>query len=199
LKDFINLVITKRTDPHLLNLMKNHYSRPKGFVGRNICYAIFYNNNYYGHIIGGSSVKHLNGRDNYFSLNKMNKNILLQSIINNIFYNINKINGKYPKRNFTTKVLQSFINKITVDWELKYGDKVIGFETLVELPRKGELYLKDKWVHVGTTKGFTCKREGGKGTDSWSGKRVWDTKNLKPKIVLCKKFHKNWETSSPSV
>ena len=86
------------------------------------------------------------------------------------------------------KVLQKFIKTITVDWELKYGNKVIGFETLVELPRKGELYLKDKWVHVGTTKGFTCKREGGKGTDSWSGKRVWDTKNLKPKIVLCKKI-----------
>ena len=184
----IELITTKRTDERLLSLMKIHYSKPKGFVGRNICYAILYDNNYYGHIIGGSTVKHLTGRDNYFNINKENKNNLLQNIVNNIFYNINKIDDKYPERNFTTKVLQKFIKTITVDWELKYGNKVIGFETLVELPRKGELYLKDKWVHVGTTKGFTCKREGGKGTDSWSGKRVWDTKNLKPKIVLCKKI-----------
>ena len=74
-----------------------------------------------------------------------------------------------------------------MDWESKYGDKVIGFETLVELPRTGELYLRAGWSEVGITKGYTCKRVAGKGTDSWSGKRVWDTKKLRPKRVFCKK------------
>ena len=95
-------------------------------------------------------------------------------------------NNKNPTRNFTTKVLRTFCNTVVNDWEEKYGDEVIGFESLVELPRAGELYLKDKWTLVGQTKGFTCKRTKGKGTDNWSGKPIWDTKNLKPKLVFCK-------------
>jgi len=63
----------------------------------------------------------------------------------------------------------------------------MGFETLVELPRKGELYLKNKWVHVGTTKGFTCKRVAGTKEEKFTGKRVWDYNNLRPKLILCKK------------
>ena len=180
------LSVTKRTDTSLLDLMNRHYSKPKGFVGRNICYAITYNDIYYGHIVGGSSTMHLAGRDDFFNLTKDTKLENLKRIVNNIFYHIEKHNNKYPTRNFTTKVLRTFCNTVVNDWEEKYGDEVIGFESLVELPRAGELYLKDKWTLVGQTKGFTCKRTKGKGTDNWSGKRIWDTKNLKPKLVFCK-------------
>ena len=74
--------------------------------------------------------------------------------------------------------------RVIIDWFNKYGDKVIGFETLVELPRTGECYRRDGWEQIGQTKGFTCKRVAGKSTDSWGGRRVWDYKNLRPKIVL---------------
>jgi hypothetical protein len=40
------------------------------------------------------------------------------------------------------------------------------------------------WTCVGMTKGYTCKRIGGQGTDSWTGQRIWDTKNLRPKLVF---------------
>jgi hypothetical protein len=43
---------------------------------------------------------------------------------------------------------------------------------------------KDGWRLVGQTKGYTCKRIAGNSTDSWTGKRVWDTKNLRPKLVF---------------
>jgi len=164
--------------------MQKHYSKPKGFVGRNICYAILYNDIYYGHIVGGSATRFLPGRNEYLNITVKQ----LNNVINNIFYNISKVNKKYPKRNFTTFVVREFVKKIKEDWQEKYGDKVIGFETLVEKPRTGELYLKAGWVKVGETKGFSCKRVGGKGTDSWTGKRVWDTKNLKPKLVFCYKI-----------
>jgi hypothetical protein len=39
-------------------------------------------------------------------------------------------------------------------------------------------------TRVGVTRGMTCKRVGGKGSDSWSGRRVWDEENLRPKRVL---------------
>lgn len=179
----LELQITKRTDTRLLELMTIHYSQPKGFVGRNICYAIFYNKVYYGHIIGGSATKFLPGRNQYFNITSKQ----LNSIINNIFYHIHKIGNKYPFRNFTSYILNQFTKQIKQDWADKYNNEVLGFESLVELPRTGDLYKKDNWDLVGQTLGYTCKRVAGKGTDSWSGKRVWDTDNLRPKLVFCKK------------
>lgn len=77
--------------------------------------------------------------------------------------------------------------KINVDWKEKYGDEIIGFESLIEIPRTGECYRRDGWEMIGQTKGFTCKRTAGKGTDSWGGKRVWDKENLRPKLVFVRK------------
>lgn len=173
----------KRSDSRILAHMAVHYSQPKGFVGRNICYAVLWNNVLYGTIAGGSACKFLPGRNEFFGIDKNN----LNGIINNIFYHVEKVNGSYPCRWFTVKVPNAFMDQIILDWQNKYGDAVVGFESLVELPRTGQLYLKAGWVCVGQTKGYTCKRGAGKGTDSWGGKRVWDTKNLRPKLVFCKK------------
>ncbi len=180
----IKLIQTKRTDTRLLERMSVHYSKPKGFVGRNICYAIEDNEgNYYGHIVAGSATLHLKGRHDFLGTTKEN----LNSIVNNIFFNCKPVNNKYPMRNFTSEVVKLFVKTVMRDWQDKYGDKVIGFETLVEPPRTGELYMKSGFTVVGETLGFTCKRESGKSTDNWSGRRVWNTKELKPKIVLCMK------------
>jgi hypothetical protein len=174
----------KRTDPRILVDMAVHYSKPGGFVGRNICYAIMFGDVYYGAIVGGSSTLHLVGRDEFFYLTKATKKSKLNRIINNIFYHIEKKGGKYPIRNMVPTVLKMFRERVTTDWVAKYNNSVIGFESLIELPRTGEAYKRDGWTEVGITKGQTCKRVAGKGTDSWTGKRVWDTKNLRPKRVF---------------
>jgi hypothetical protein len=128
---------------------------------------------------------HLVGRDPFFGLIPETKKESLLGIVNNIFYHIEPGAG-YPLRNFTTRVLREFRKQIAGDWQDKYGQSVMGFETLVELPRTGELYRRDGWTEVGITKGQTCKRVAGKGSDSWTGKRVWDTVNLRPKRVFCR-------------
>lgn len=176
----LELKIVKRTEPNLLECMNIHYSKPKGFVGRNICYAILYQELLYGFIVGGSATRFLPGRNEFLQVTNLNQ------IVNNIFYHIAPRDKKYPLHNFTTKVITYWRKRISKDWENKYGDKVLGFETLVELPRLGTCYLKDDWIEVGITIGYTCKRIGGIGTDSWTGKRIWDIKNLRPKRVLCR-------------
>lgn len=158
-----------------------HYSKPKGFVGRNICYAIYFAGTYYGHIVGGSATLHLPGRHEFLGTSRAS----LNHIVNNIFFHVEKVDGKYPIRNFTSYVLQGFVQRMQVDWYSKYGDYVVGFETLIELPRSGECYRRAGWREVGMTTGYTCKRTGGKGTDGWSGKRVWNTHTLRPKRVFC--------------
>ena len=179
----IHLKITSKTNEKLLQSMAKHYTKPKGFVGRSICYAIYYNNTYYGHIVGGSCTLFLPGRNEYFGIDKSK----FQQIVNNVFYHVEKVNGKYPIRNFTSQVLKAWREKINVDWLDKYGDKVIGFESLIEPPRTADLYKKDKWILVGKTYGFTCRRIPGKEKGLFkTGKRIWDRKNLRPKLVFCR-------------
>jgi len=179
----LNLEITPKSDSRLKARMVVHYSQPKGFVGRSICYAILWDNTYYGHIVAGSSTLHLPGRNEFFEITKEN----LNNVVNNIFYSISPVLNRYPRRNFTTYVVQQWRERVKIDWKNKYGDSVFGYETLIELPRTGELYRRDGWQEVGMTKGYTCKRVAGTSTDSWSGKRVWNTENLRPKYVLCRK------------
>jgi hypothetical protein len=180
----MELTIVKRTSPQLLEEMEVHYSKPKGFVGRNICYAIHNDSVCYGHIIGGSATRHLPGRDEYLGVKTLT---ILNNIVNNIFFHVETKEGRYPTRNFTTKVIKLFEKEIIKDWKEKYGDDVFALETLVEIPRTGECYRRAGWVNVGVTKGFTCKRVSGISSDGWSGRRIWDTKNLRPKNVLIKK------------
>jgi len=148
----LELQRTKRTDRNLLSRMEDHYSKPKGFVGRSICYAIFYDSIYYGHIVAGSAVRFLpNSIDN------------LNCVINNVSP---PNNHKYPVRNFASLVVKQFVIQSQRDWKIKYGDTCVGFETLVEKPRRGTLYLRAGWTLVGETKGYTCKRIAGRGTDN---------------------------------
>jgi hypothetical protein len=171
----LELIRVSRTSSELLRNMAQHYSQPLGFVGRNICYVIVFDGLCYGAIAGGSATRFLPNREVIGSLNNG---------VNNIFYHVERRNGQYPIRNFTAAVLGLYRSRIEQDWLDSYGDDVRWHETLVELPRTGDCYRRDGWSLVGQTKGYTCKRTAGKGTDSWSGRRVWDTDNLRPKLVL---------------
>ncbi len=176
--DRLSLERIRRDDPEIITCMTRHYSMPNGFVGRSICYAILFGNKCYGAIAGGSATRFLPNREIIGTLNNG---------VNNIFFHSDR-NGGYPLRNFTSRVLKLYRSQIELDWKSKYGDEVLWHETLVEIPRTGECYRRDGWIMVGTTKGFTCKRIGGNGSDSWSGKRVWDTVNLRPKLVFYRRL-----------
>lgn len=96
----IQLEIVKKTDADLKIYMGVHYSKPKGFVGRSICYRILFDEIRYGYIIGGSSTLHLPGRNNFFG-----DKLSLNGIVNNIFFHIEKYDNKYPMREFVPKVV----------------------------------------------------------------------------------------------
>lgn len=188
----ISLVRVKRTHPALLELMPRHYSAPKGFVGRNLCYLVEWapadlaqERRIYGAIVGGSATRFLPGRTEFFELFSGGVPPL-NSIVNNTFFHVEPGVDGYPCRNFTSKVIALWRARMLIDWPAAYGDPVLGFETLVELPRTGECYLRDGWTETGVTKGYTCKRVAGESSDSWTGKRVWNTdpSALRPKRVL---------------
>lgn len=183
----IELQRIKKYSPQLSYWMSVHYSQPKGFVGRSLIYLIVVNGQAYGAIAGGSAFRHLDGRDQFFQAP-------LNNIVNNIFYHVCRHDGQYPCRNFTTRVVTLWRERVREDWECAYKDPVLGYETLVELPRTGELYTRDGWVQVGTTVGHQLKRVAGKakekweGAEKWNGHRVWlKDVPLRPKRVLVRR------------
>jgi hypothetical protein len=157
--------------------MRIHYSQPKGFVGRNICYAITHRGEFYGYTVGGSATLHLPNRNEYFNITRDD----LNHIVNNTFFHVE---GPYPFRNFVPAVVEAWREAISQDWYEKYNDTVLGFETLVELPRTGECYKRDGWEQIGQTKGYTCRRGGGNEVGRFTGERVWNYTDLRPKLVL---------------
>lgn len=180
------LIPINKGNSKLHELMSIHYSAPKGFVGRQLIYQIIFGETSYGAIAAGSATRFLPGRTDFF-----NCEIPLNNLVNNTFFHLEKQSTKYPSRNFSTQVVALWRETVRQDWQTKYGDLVLGWETLVELPRTGELYRRDGWSEVAVTEGFTCKREAGQGTDSWTGKRVWNTTRLRPKKVFVREVEKN--------
>lgn len=176
----IRLELSSKSDADIKYLMSIHYSHPKGFVGRQIIYKIFYNDEFCGAIAGGSATLHLPNRNDFFG-DKYD----LNKIINNTFYHLV---DNHNDKNLGSQVLALWRKQVVKDWEEKYKENVIGFETLVELPRSGAMYKADNWTLVGQTHGYTCKRVGGVATEKWTGVREWnkDESNLKPKLVFCK-------------
>ena len=175
----IRLELASKSDVDIADYMKKHYSHPKGFVGRQIMYRIWVDNKPCGAIAGGSATQNLPGRNEFFG-----DEFKLQNIINNTFYHLENNCGD---KNLGTKVLKLWRNQVVFDWQYLYKSPVIGFETLVELPRNGALYKADNWTFVGTTKGYTCKRIGGiSSSEKFGGVRVWNYDDLRPKLVFCK-------------
>lgn len=188
--DEIELIRTGKTDEMLAPWMADHYSNPGGFVGRHLIYLIRCGVLFYGAIVAGSATKHLPGRTEFFTVTE----IPLNRMVNNTFFHLVKPPEGYPIRNFAQRIVAKWRQTVELDWFIHYGDKVFGWETLVELPRTGELYLRDGWTEVGLTKGYTCKRTKGiriagssVGSDQWGGRRVWDKENLRPKRVFVRR------------
>lgn len=63
----IELKREKKSDKDVQYLMSIHYSHPKGFVGRQLIYKIFDDNEFVGVIVGGSATLHLPGRNEFFT------------------------------------------------------------------------------------------------------------------------------------
>ena len=197
----IRLEPISKNDPNLRTLASQHYSNPKGFVGRFVAFAIHAEEQFLGVIVGSSATLHLPGRDRF----KEDLGGNLNSIINNSLFHIRKPRGwppfsyhygplglevsetrrPYPIRNVTSRVLGEWRLQVIASWEKRYGDDVIGFETLVQPPRTGETYRRDGWSLVGRTKGFCCRRVSGRSkNEQFTGKRIWKFDPNSQKLVF---------------
>ena len=127
-KDLVRLELVKSSDPLYKQFRSRHYIPPKGAVGQQLQYLVFYGSEVVGVIGGASAVFTNQARDEFwqFSADRDTKTRQLNSVINNNVFRL-----EYPAPNLATMVLAMWRKRIVQDWEHLYGVQVAGFETFV--------------------------------------------------------------------
>lgn len=187
----VSIERVKRTHPIYQDIRDRHYVANKGCHGQQLHYLVKLNGAYVGIISGASSVYAVRARDNFFGLNKENKKVALNSIINNVVFRL-----EVHQPNLGTQVLAMWRKQVAIDWEARYKVKVHGFETFVveEEYRKGAMYKADNWVLLGETAGSTKVHAKGltvRATREATIPKLIFAKKI-PKTKLCTSYSPTW-------
>lgn len=176
----VRLIRCKRTDQRYSEIRDRHYIPNNGAFGQQIHYLIEMNGAAGGLIVGiisgGSAAYSVGCRDKFFGITKENRNVALNSIVDNTVFRLEK---NLP--NLGTQILAIWRRQVAKDWKGAYGVDVAGFETFIieNSRRKGALYLADNWTYVGETAGSSKTHHHGMGNP-------FERAQVCKKMVFCK-------------
>jgi hypothetical protein len=164
MKPDISLELCKAGNVQYKAIRSRHYVPDNGTVGRSLSYLIRFDGTVIGIITGGSCASAVRARDEFFGLDLVNqfddyysgehegmmrmRSQMLGSIINNTIFRLEVINY-----GLASAVLARWRVQVVADWNKRYGEMVLGFETyILETPnRNGGCYVADNWTKVGQT------------------------------------------------
>lgn len=170
----------KRTDASYKEIRDRHYIPNNGAVGQQLHYLIKKSNGggyqTIGIISAGSAAYAVGARDKYFGINKDNRKVALNSIVDNTVF---RLEENLP--NLGTQILSLWRKRVIQDWPKKYGVNVAGFETFIieNDNRKGAMYKADNWTYVGETAGNTEMHLHGI-------EKQFERKEVCKKLIFCK-------------
>lgn len=177
----VKLVTCSRTTPEYQDIRNRHYIPNNGAVGQQLHYLVRVSSGggiyrTVGIISAGSAAYAVGMRDNFFGINKENRQIALNSIVDNTVF---RLEERIP--NLGTQVLALWRKQVQRDWFRKYGVHVAGFETFIieNEQRKGAMYKADNWTFVGETAGSTKFHLHGV-------EKQFERKEVCKKLVFCK-------------
>ena len=174
----IHLVKCKRSCDAYQEIRSRHYVPNNGAVGQQLHYLIYLDGHISGIISGGSAAFAVKCRDDYFGIEKSNRVVSLNGIIDNTVF---RLEDNRP--NAGTQILSMWRRQVVEDWEMTYGVKPCGFETFVieNEQRKGAMYRADNWDFVGETQGSTKFHQSGI-------ENRFERVNVDKKLVFCKRI-----------
>lgn len=147
----LQLIRCKRTDSEYQQIRDRHYVPNHGTIGRQVHYKIYKDNNLIGIITGASAVYACKARDEFFGINKSNRQDIINKIICNTVFRL-----EHHEKNLGTQILSLWRKQVVKDWVEKYHDIPIGFETFIYGEgRFGSMYKADNWSYCGNTSGST--------------------------------------------
>jgi hypothetical protein len=134
-------------------LKRHHYLGPIQPVGEQMLYvAVGPNGGWRAVLVFCAAAKHLRHRDRYIGWSNEQRRRRLGLVANNARYLI--LPG-YAVPNLATRVLRLALDRLSADWQARYGHPLAMVETFVDPSRfQGTVYLAGGWVELGPTSGW---------------------------------------------
>lgn len=183
----IKLIENSRETSRYKEIRNLHYVDNHGCIGKQIHYLIFENGDIpfeepIGIISGASAVWACKPRDDFFGITKDNRIEIIDKIINNTVFRLEK-----HEKNLASRILSMFRKQVKRDWKKKYNSEIIGFETFVYGEnRTGGIYKADNWIYVGVTKGSAKYKPHG-------AYNKGERKTTEQKLIFCRRI--TWKDS----
>jgi len=140
-------------------LRKHHYLGGLKAVGEQMCYAaVDAQGNWLALLIFSAAAKHLKHRDQWIGWTRAQRDRRLSLVVNNSRFLILP-HAHIP--NLGSRVLRLALERLSADWQARYGHPVLAIETFVDPEQfDGTVYSAQGWEEVGLTDGWgRCRRD----------------------------------------
>jgi hypothetical protein len=140
-------------------LRKHHYLGGLKAVGEQMCYAaVDAQGNWLALLIFSAAAKHLKHRDQWIGWTRAQRDRRLSLVANNSRFLILP-HAHTP--NLGSRVLRLALERLSADWQARYGHPVMAVETFVDPEQfDGTVYSAQGWEEIGLTDGWgRCRRD----------------------------------------
>jgi hypothetical protein len=140
-------------------LRKHHYLGGLKAVGEQMCYAaVDTQGNWLALLIFSAAAKHLKHRDQWIGWTRAQRDRRLSLLVNNSRFLILP-HAHIP--NLGSRVLRLALERLSADWQPRYGHPVLAIETFVDPAQfDGTVYSAQGWEEIGLTDGWgRCRRD----------------------------------------
>jgi hypothetical protein len=140
-------------------LRKHHYLGGLKAVGEQLYYAaVDAQGNWLALLLFSAAAKHLKHRDQWIGWTRAQRDRRLSLVVNNSRFLI------LPQGhilNLGSRVLRLSLDRLSADWQARYGHPVLVVETFVDAEQfNGTVYTAQGWQEVGLTDGWgRCRRD----------------------------------------
>ena len=140
-------------------LQKHHYLRGVKAVGEQMYYAaVDARGRWLALLLFSAAAKHLKHRDQWIGWTRAQRDRRLSLVVNNSRF---LILPEARMANLGSRVLRLTLDRLSADWQIRYGHPVMVVETFVD-PEQfcGTVYSANGWQEVGLTDGWSrCRRD----------------------------------------
>jgi hypothetical protein len=160
----------------------HHYLGSIKPVGEQMLYvAVTPHGGWLGILIFGAAAKHLKFREKWINWTESQRRKRLPLITNNVRF-LMLPRGEIP--NLASRVLRRVTDRLSGDWQTRYGHPVVLVETFVNPEQfQGTVYLASGWTELGQTSGYgRCRRD-------------YYVRHNKPKRLFVKPLYRNAQRS----
>jgi hypothetical protein len=156
-------------------LIREHYLRSADLVGERLRYVLEYQGRWLAVLAWSAAAYHLKHREAWLNWTAGQRTRRLPLVANNSRFWI-LADAHYP--NLATRAMKLCLDRLSADWQAKYGHPILVVESFVDRAMHGTCYRAGNWQLLGLTKGYR-RIAADYYTEHDSPKQLW-VKELQP-------------------